>query len=140
MACGTSNTTSAGLLAITYGWQANWYVAETTGNIHYGYLGVAVGFDEGILHCGADFATNKVPCSGADSPEDYEEIEVGFEIWRQSSGGDVTEDMLATALDHHPGTHTGTPSRAKLESLRSPWPYPVGTFDDGSNGWFFCHR
>ena len=59
-----------------------WYRYDVPANINFGYLGLAVGFDGRTLHCGADFATNRQWCSGADPYEDHEAIEAGYDIWK----------------------------------------------------------
>ncbi len=109
-----------------------WYNADVPGNIHFGYLGVAVGFPKTILHCGADYATDKTLCSGSDDPQDYEAVEAGADVWRFSSGGDVTANALKTALAAHPAMRKGSPQTPYPKSYKYQWPYPVGTFD-GTN-------
>jgi hypothetical protein len=106
-----------------------WYAADVPGNIHFGYVGVAVGFPKTILHCGADYATDKTLCSGSDHLDDYEAIEAGADILRFSSGGDVTVNALKTALAAHPGMRKGSPWIPYPESFKYQWPYSVGTFD-----------
>jgi hypothetical protein len=117
-----------------------WYSFEVLGNIHFGYLGIYVGFDKYILHCGADFATDKKFCSGADSVSDYESIEAGFDIYRLSGGGLVDKNILEAALAAHPGIAQGEPALPVDPEFQIPWPYPAGTFDDGSSGLYIKHR
>jgi RHS repeat-associated protein len=106
-----------------------WYNADVPGNIHFGYLGVEVGFTKEILHCGADYATDKTLCSGSDDPEDYEAVEAGADVSRYSSGGDVTAASLRAALAAHPNMRLGEPTIPRFMSLAVEWPYLVGTFD-----------
>jgi RHS repeat-associated protein len=118
----------------------SWYKQDLPANVNFGYIGVAVGFSEQTLHCGADFATNRQWCSGADPIRDYEAIEVGFDIWRFTRGGPVNEDVLNLALAMHPQIPQGSEKEPNPKSLSLDWPYPVGTFDDGSSGWWIKNR
>ncbi len=118
----------------------DWYSFEVPANIHFGYLGVYVGFDKYILHCGADFATNGEFCSGADSISDYEFIEAGFDIYKLSGGGEVNKYILRAALAAHPSIDKGEPASPINPAFQIPWPYPAGTFDDGSSGLYIKHR
>jgi RHS repeat-associated protein len=118
----------------------NWYTNEVPGDVYFGFIGLAAGFDKYILHCGADFATNGKLCSGSDPTEDYEAIEAGYDIYKQSGWGSVTEDMLEIALAKHPLIAAGREKEPKPKVYEIPWPYPIGTFDDGSSGWIIKHR
>ncbi len=69
-------------------------------------------------------------CSGLDPRWDYEAIEVGFDIWRRSAGGEVDASILKSALADHSEVKHGTPTIPNLLALNLPWPYPAGTFDD----------
>lgn len=101
---------------------------------------MAIGFSGSLLHCGADDAQTGDFCGGTDPLADHDAIEAGFDVWRLSAGGDVQEWMLIAALNMHPNIARGIPHEPKAESANYPWPYPVGTFDDGSSGVYFTHR
>jgi len=118
----------------------DWYRYDVPGNIHFGYLGLAVGFDEGVLHCGADFATDRRWCSGSDFPEDYDAIEAGYALYKNSRGGDVDISTLKVVLAIHPNLAKGEPELPNFKSFLYRWPYPIGTFDDGSSAWFISGR
>ena len=118
----------------------NWYRYDVPANINFGYIGLAVGFDGRTLHCGADFATNRHWCSGADPNEDYEAIEAGYDIWELTRGLPVDENILHIALARHPLIAKGIENEPNPKSLSLPWPYPVGSFDDGSSGWWITSR
>ena len=118
----------------------NWYNYMAPGNIHFAYFGVSVGFDKKTLHCGADFANNHKWCSGGDEFEDYEAIEAGADMFTLSGGGDVNEQIFKMALALHPFANPGKKSKPLLASYFIPWPYPVGTFDDGSLAWIVKNR
>jgi RHS repeat-associated protein len=119
----------------------NWYAFDVPGNIHYGFLGSDVGISKKLLFCGGDFATNHRWCSGSDSPEDKQAIEVGIALQRNTQGREVDENTLRIILTAY-GLPKGTPSAPPLDSpvWQYMWPYRVGTFDDGSSGIIFKHR
>ena len=117
-----------------------WYRYDVPGNLFFGFIGLAAVFDERILHCGADFATNGVPCSGSDSIEDYEAVEAGYDIYKLSGWSQVDENMIRTALMKHPLIAVGQITVPNPDAYLIPWPYPVGTFDDGRSGWIIRHR
>jgi len=116
-----------------------WYKYDVPGNIHFGFLGLDVGFSSLILHCGADFANDHRPCSGSDPQEDYEAIEAGIDLRRFSGGGDVNEFLLSIAMSRH-GLARGVPTEPNIGAYLIDWPYPIGTFDDGSSGIVVRHR
>lgn len=120
-----------------------WFKWDVPGNVHFGYLGLAVGFDGDVLHCGADYATNRQWCSGSDDPADYDAIEAGYDLYRNSGGGNVTLSTLKLVLAMHPNLRRGNPDFSYanyLETLKFRWPYQIGTFDDGSSAWFIPSR
>lgn len=120
-----------------------WYRYDVPGNIFYDYMGVAIGFNEQILHCGAGFAAMRAGTGTttdwrkvckADPPDDRDAIEAGFDLWIQTLGN-VTGDALKAALARHPLIATSSPPS---EPVPNPhWPYPIGYFNDGTAGWFF---
>jgi hypothetical protein len=117
-----------------------WYRNDLPGNVHFGFIGLAAGFNRQILHCGADYATNGIPCSGSDPIEDYEAIEAGYAIYELSRWGPVDEEMLKIALEKRPLLALGIATGPNELSSNLPWPYPVGSFDDGSSGWVIKQR
>jgi RHS repeat-associated protein len=119
---------------------SRWYRYDAPINVYFGFIGLAIGFDKTILHCGADYATNGIPCSGSDPLEDYEAIEAGYDIYKQSGWGQVDENMVRTALLKHQLIAGGKKTEPNLDSYSFPWPYAVGTFDNGSSGWIIKHR
>ena len=118
----------------------NWYTNEVPGNVYFGFLGLAVGIDRHILHCGADFATNGKLCSGSDPIEDYEAVEAGYDIYKLSGRGPVNEYMVEMALASHPLIAAGLEKKPNPKAFEFPWPYPIGTFDDGKSGWIIKQR
>ncbi len=114
---------------------SKWYFSDVPGDISYGYLGTAAGFNRYELHCGADFANKSIPCSGSDSGVDYNAIEAGIQLFNMSDDTDVIESKLGTILDeYHKNLNLGVPYVPNHEAYNYPWPYPVGTFD--GNGSF----
>lgn len=126
-----------------------WYRNDVPGNIHYAYVGRAIGFTEGELICGGALAAiiryrerASMLCN-ADHPEDREAIEAGFDLWRQ--GGTLTQATLKSVLNRHPGIAKADAIPQQAYPKRSlsvvlAWPFPVGYFDDGSAGWFTRSR
>ena len=119
---------------------SHWYRYDVPGNVYFGLIGLAAGFEEWILHCGADFATSGIPCSGSDFLEDYEAIEAGYDMYRQCGWGPVDEHMVRTSLAKHPRISAGIKEEPKGKAFELPWPYAVGTFDDGRSGWIIKSR
>ena len=116
-----------------------WYYYDVSGNITFGYLGLAAGISEDELHCGADAANDKSIfgyCSGNDPAEDYDAIEAGFDLWKLTKGRMITPSDLLLALQTH-SMSKGKPTLPKNESIFY-WPYKVGTFD--GTGSVFARR
>lgn len=121
-----------------------WYRFDVPGNIFYGYMGVAIGFDEQILHCGAGFAairagtgttTDWRQVCKADAPEDREAVEAGFDLWKQARSNATGDALKAALAGGHPLIASAAPPPAPVHN--PAWPYPVGYFNDGTSGWFF---
>jgi len=107
-----------------------WYFNDVPGNISFGYLGTAAGFDSNTLHCGADFANNGIPCSHTDPSQDFNGIEAGIQLFNISSGANITENSLKSVLDEYNNKlHRGVPYVPRPAANNYTWPYPVGTFD-----------
>jgi hypothetical protein len=97
-----------------------------------------------LLHCGADYANNHQLCSGSDPREDFEAIETGFDLLQLAGGNDINASILEMVLSKH-SLAIGTPTKPRQDThpadfIKIPWPYPVGTFDDGSSGILVRHR
>ncbi|HIP72769.1 MAG TPA: hypothetical protein EYH05_15400, partial [Anaerolineae bacterium] len=82
-----------------------WYSFDVPANIHYGYVGRAIGFDRDWLLFGAGAAQIKAGTSdrnwGAwyfDDPSDYTAVQVGMDLFDRYRYN-ITESNLATVLE-----------------------------------------
>jgi hypothetical protein len=82
-----------------------WYYFDVAANIHYGYVGRAIGFDREILLFGPGIAQIKDGTSNInwgpwyfDDPRDYTAVQVGMDLF-DNYGYNISPKHLAAALD-----------------------------------------
>lgn len=63
------------------------------GNVHYGYVGSAMGFPTRVLKAGGNFPRR-------DDPRDQAAIELGAKLWRERGLGLTPEDLLEGVRDN----------------------------------------
>ena len=122
---------------------SKWFEFSTPGNIHYAYVGRAVGFSTAELHVGATIAQIrdafdpedpvhvsdllKWTGTGFDQPSDYWAIEFGSALY--DHGPEVTEEGFGVLLVDYTSL-IGTVSAPPLGPPETDWPYWPGYFDN----------
>lgn len=112
------------------------YQYDIWSNIHYGYIGLAAGFEEWDLKAGAGIAQIKVGlknmpegywkrrweeigdadiAAALDDPLDQEAIKVGFYLW-QAYGSNLTLDQFIDAVRRHAEKMATTPCEALCDA------------------------
>lgn len=103
------------------------YRYDIWGNIHFGYIGRAIGFSEDLLLEAAGFVQaltdgkSYLSIAAAvghlrdfDQPEDQSCIRIGFGLWERNSAG-VTIDALLQAIRHSYGSNFKLATKEALE-------------------------
>jgi hypothetical protein len=136
------------------------------GNIFYGYVGSAIGFEGWLLHAGAGYAEGTDPAHAGDEhilpftvcgkpfyfnpqwigtlnddPDDYRAAGFGIQLWNQHRET-MTESQFVRELEqnHHQFAPPPIEYGGNAYGWRNPkgtWPYPVGYFNGSKPSWLF---